>query len=237
MDWLIAAFLALGVLHGFRKGFLASALEMVASAAAIGLGIALASPLVALTDRIWHVVDRAASAIAAQMPLPPELAAQPLSQPGLTALLAWVHTLPWPAPLRDRVDRSVQEAAVQAMAGGGETIGAFADRLAATAALELLAFTVVYLIAAGALRFIAGSFARGSGGAAWLGGLNQMAGGALGLAANGLTAAVVLSAMLGLSALAPMGWSAAVRSSAWATALVGLLDHVTRAAVRLYAAG
>lgn len=237
VDWLIVGFLALGVLNGFRRGFLASALGVVTAAAALALATLAARPLVTAADRFWNVVDRAAAAMAARAPLPPELAGQHLSEGGLAALATWIHVLPWPPLMREQLDRSIHDAAVRASTGQEATVGEFVYHLAATAALELVAFTVVFLVAVGTLRTVAEALARGLTSPLGLGGLNQLAGGALGLVVNGLTAAVMLSALTGVSVLVPSAWSESIRSSTWAATLMGLLDHVTRIALQRYASG
>lgn len=235
VDWLIAAYLLLGVIAGARRGFLASALTIVCAAAAVALGYVLASPLVAYADRSFQAVSRAASAISGHLPLPEGLAAQPLSQSSLAALLQWLESVPWPDALRSRLESAIQDAAVAAMTGSATTVGDFAYHLAARPVLAVLAFAAVYLVASGVLRLVLAATIEGAGARSWLGGLDRLAGALFGFATSGVTAAALLSALMGISVLAPAGWLAPVASSAWASYLVGVLEQLTHAALARYA--
>lgn len=232
VDWIVAVYLLLGALAGFRRGFLASAVGILTAIVAVAAGLFATGPILSWLDRTWHVTARAGEAIASYAPLPPGLAEARLTPASMAQLFAWLDGLPWPAALRDRVHAHVQSAAAAAMAEPGATVGAFVYGLAATAVLELVVFVLVYLVALAILRLLFGALPAGFTRLPLVGWLDRLAGAALGVATAGITAALVLTALASLSALAPFAWAKAITSSAWATFLVDLVDRVARSAVR-----
>lgn len=231
VDWIIAAYLFLGALAGLRRGFLASIVAILTAIVAVAAGLFASGPLVAWLDRTWRVTARAAEAIAGYAPLPPGLADARLNPATMAQLLRWLDGLPWPEALRDRVHAHVQAAAAAAMAEPGSTVGGFVYGLAATAVLELIAFVVVYLVVVAILRLLFGALPQGVTRLPFVGGLDRLAGAALGVATAGITAALVLTALAALGALAPFAWSDAVASSSWARFFIGFVDRVAKTAL------
>ncbi|MBX6350879.1 MAG: CvpA family protein [Clostridia bacterium] len=231
VDWIIAVYLLLGALAGLRRGFLASVLAILTAIVALAAGLFSAGPIVGWLDRTWRLASRAADAIAAYAPLPPGVADQRLTPDTMAQVLRWLDGLPWPAALRDRVDAHIQAQAKGAMAEPGATVGDFVYHLAATAALELIAFVFVYLVVVAILRLVFGALPTSVARLPLVGALDRLTGAALGAATSAITVAVVLTALLSLGALAPFAWEDAIRGSAWARSLVDLVDRVARTAV------
>lgn len=179
LDWCIFVYAGLGLVAGYRRGFILSVVAIAAAAGGLACAVHFAPAVAALATSRWHTEAHVEAFFGRVMPLPDGAGQTPYST-SAAALLAQQIARSAPSAYANSLASMV---AVPPPPGipAAATLGAYVDQSVAIRIVQSLAFAGTLLVAEGLLLVM---------GRAMLGGIARH--GAAGLANAGLGAGVGL---------------------------------------------
>jgi len=217
LDWVVAVIVALSAFSGARRGFVMTVVRFASTVGSLIGAFLFTRPVVALLDARFALAARLADLIGRYVKLPPDFAKTTVT--GLSTGQLW--TMLDQTGLPEQYKDAVMTWMTGSLAGAEISLERFIQETLGMLVLNVLTFVGLLIL----IRFLVHLIGRGFSETAdslGIGGVDRLAGLALGAAQGLLICALILGLGLPLLSVSSMaGVAAAVQSSKLAPRLVG----------------
>ena len=205
LDAIILLVMALGLIRGFRTGFIRVILGLAGFVLGFWGAATWATSVVQFSERWFRMVTAISSVMRKYIEIPAEVALMPVKSLGVSDIMNRLLTLPLPADLKSSVARYLTSLLYNIDTVSTSTVGDFLYKAFASLCLHAIAFILILCVVRGIAvvmaDVLAQTIASGTGGAL----TNRLLGGFIGMT----QAVAVMVAFVGLaSPLANLSGSA-----------------------------